>query len=45
MNNENNELIKFWKNLKTGYDLFQLNKEELNFQINNQGNYIIKKNS
>lgn len=45
MNDENSELIKFWENLKNGYDLFQLNKEALNFQINNQGNYIMKKNS
>ena len=45
MNDENSELIKFWENLKNGYDLFQLNKKALNFQINNQGNYIMKKNS
>lgn len=34
------ELINFWKDLKTGYDLFQINKEELKIKIDKFGNYI-----
>lgn len=34
------ELINFWKDLKTGYDLFQINKEELKIKVDKFGNYI-----
>lgn len=34
------ELINFWKDLKTGYDLFQRNKEELKIKVDKVGNYI-----
>jgi len=34
------ELIKFWTNIKKGYDLFEENKKTLNFNINTEGNYV-----
>ena len=34
------KLINFWKDLKTGYDLFQRNKEELKIKVDKFGNYI-----
>lgn len=32
--------IKFWQNLKQGYDIFVNNKKELKFSINSEGKYI-----
>lgn len=32
-------LIEFWKNIKSGYDLFQKNHEELNYKIDSSGKY------
>jgi murein L,D-transpeptidase YafK len=37
---DNQELIKFWENLKIGYDIFIKNKKELIFTINSEGTYI-----
>ncbi|OYU97305.1 MAG: hypothetical protein CFE21_03150 [Bacteroidetes bacterium B1(2017)] len=50
MNNENQkeyastyrnypELVSFWKNLKTGYDRFKTNSQELNVSVNREGEY------
>ncbi len=39
-NNNNSELIEFWNNLKTGYDLFQKEKKELKFRVNLAGDYL-----
>jgi len=41
---ENKELIEFWANLKTGYDLFKTTKKEVSFSIDNKGKYIFKEN-
>lgn len=38
----NTELIKFWENLKTGYDKFINNKSDLVFEISETGDYIFK---
>ncbi len=35
--------IKFWSNLKQGYDIFVNNKKELNYSINQNGEYIFDK--
>lgn len=35
----NTELISFWQNLKTGFDLFENNKEELHFFVDQKGYY------
>ena len=35
----NMELLKFWDNLKTGYDKFEKNHIELNVKVNADGNY------
>ncbi|MBN2892704.1 MAG: L,D-transpeptidase family protein [Bacteroidales bacterium] len=32
--------IKFWQNLKQGYDIFVNNKKELKFSINSEGEYV-----
>ncbi len=32
--------IKFWENLKQGYDIFVLNNKELNYYINTEGEYV-----
>lgn len=34
-----NELLSFWKNLKQGYELFNDNREGLNFRISGNGDY------
>lgn len=36
----NKELIAFWTNLKIGYDMFNLDKKELDFNINSTGDYV-----
>ena len=36
---KNSELIDFWKNLKTGYDKFMLEKKALNVGVDKEGNY------
>ena len=36
------KLVRFWENLKTGYDIFQKEKKELYFSINNNGDYIFR---
>ena len=36
---DNIELLKFWNNLKTGYDKFESDKKELKVTINNNGDY------
>jgi murein L,D-transpeptidase YafK len=36
----NSELLNFWANLKTGYDLFQKEKKELRFSVNENGDYV-----
>ncbi|HOJ18981.1 MAG TPA: L,D-transpeptidase family protein [Ignavibacteriaceae bacterium] len=35
-------LLDFWKNLKEGYDKFQLTKKELRFETDKTGRYIFK---
>ncbi len=37
---KNTNLVRFWDNLKIGYDFFEKNKKKLSFQINAKGNYI-----
>ncbi len=32
----------FWGNLKTGYDLFQSQNQELSFNVNSKGDYLFK---
>jgi len=36
------KLIDFWTNLKVGYDAFENDKKELNFSINDAGNYVFE---
>ena len=38
----NNELIRFWQNLKTVYDYFEKNKKIPVIIVNEQGKYIIE---
>lgn len=33
-------LADFWSNIKTGYDIFQNSKKELNIKVDSNGNYI-----
>jgi murein L,D-transpeptidase YafK len=37
--NKNSELIDFWTNIKTGYDLFTAEKRELKISYNQHGDY------
>ncbi|HEY1039721.1 MAG TPA: L,D-transpeptidase family protein [Bacteroidia bacterium] len=36
------ELMNFWKNLKTGYDLFEKNKSKFSVSVDAKGNYVFK---
>jgi murein L,D-transpeptidase YafK len=36
---QNQELIAFWTNLKTGFDKFERTKEALHISVNKDGNY------
>lgn len=36
----NKDVLTFWENIKTGYDLFIKNHNKLNFTINSKGKYI-----
>ncbi len=36
------DLIDFWKNLKTGYDLFEKNKSKFSVSVDAKGNYVFK---
>ena len=36
------ELITFWENLQTGYNLFYKTKKQISFSINNEGKYVFK---
>ena len=36
------EEMDFWKNLKTGYDLFEKNKTKISTIIDAKGNYMFK---
>jgi murein L,D-transpeptidase YafK len=36
------ETIEFWKNLKTGYDLFEKNKAKFTVSVDSKGNYVFK---
>lgn len=38
--NNNPELIKFWTNLKEGFDKFEANKKELKVFVDDDGNYL-----
>lgn len=40
MNEDTDEIINFWINLKKGYDQFHLKKNVLKFSINKNGDYI-----
>ncbi len=42
-NSGNKALISFWTNIKSGYDLFQNEKKQLNISVNNKGDYIFMK--
>ncbi|WP_297277838.1 L,D-transpeptidase family protein [uncultured Brachyspira sp.] len=33
-------LADFWSNIKTGYDIFQNSKKELNIKVDSNGNYV-----
>jgi murein L,D-transpeptidase YafK len=33
-------ILKFWQNLKTGFDLFEKNHTLLNFKVNTAGEYV-----
>ncbi|WP_028329361.1 L,D-transpeptidase family protein [Brachyspira alvinipulli] len=33
-------LTDFWSNIKTGYDIFQNSKKELNIKVDSNGNYV-----
>lgn len=37
-------LLKFWSNLRTGYDIFAVTHQKLVFQIDAQGSYIFNSN-
>ena len=37
-----NELINFWTNIKQGYDIFNNEKKELTFSINQAGDYVFE---
>ncbi|GAA4782877.1 hypothetical protein GCM10023231_08160 [Olivibacter ginsenosidimutans] len=43
--NNNNELIKFWGNLKRGYDTFMKNKKELLVKVAENGDYLYEDRS
>jgi murein L,D-transpeptidase YafK len=36
------ETLEFWKNLKTGYDLFEKNKAKFSVSVDNKGNYVFR---
>lgn len=36
------ELIRFWQNIKTGYDKFYDNKQQLNVTVDAKGNYVFE---
>lgn len=38
----NSDTIKLWNNLKTGYDIFMKNFEEINYITDDKGNYIYR---
>nr|MBK9653746.1 hypothetical protein [Bacteroidota bacterium] len=35
-------LIRFWQNIKIGYDKFYVNKNKLNVTVDTNGNYVFK---
>ncbi|WP_338760934.1 L,D-transpeptidase family protein [Bernardetia sp. ABR2-2B] len=37
---KNQKLVRFWDNIKIGYEKFEKNKQKLSFQIDAKGNYI-----
>ena len=37
----NNSLVDFWTNLKTGYDKFMVDKKELKISVDKYGNYTL----
>lgn len=38
-----NNLISFWKNIKTGHDIFEETKRPLKYEIDKSGSYIFKR--
>ncbi len=36
----NKPLLKFWENLKSGYDIFEKDKKELKIKVDEKGNYL-----
>ena len=38
----NDKLIKFWQNLKSGYDYFEKNKQLPDITVDNNGKYLFK---
>lgn len=40
---DNPDLLSFWSNLKTGYDKFQSNMQELKVSVDEHGNYLFGK--
>ena len=41
----NQELLDFWTNLKTGFDRFEKDKEALNVSVNSKGDYLFNENT
>lgn len=41
-NKSNTQLIDFWKNLKTGYDLFQHSQMDLKYTVDKKGDYLFE---
>lgn len=39
---ENKELLAFWKNIKSGYDIFEKNKQSLKISSDKAGNYVFQ---
>jgi len=39
----NTTLVNFWKNIKEGYDIFNNEKKEINFSVNQAGDYVFEK--
>ncbi len=40
MENMENALLNFWRNLKSGYDLFFSGKKKLNIRVDREGHYL-----
>jgi len=43
LHKDDTDLIAFWRNIKTGYDLFEETRRPLNVEVDKAGFYIIKR--